>query len=113
MIAGRHGPQSPRLLAPLRGSIIGDKLLPRFQGNAMIRRFAMTGRAAGVLLALMASLAAAAVLKLVPESAWGVAVVNRLADLDARLQALGKEMQLPVPSFLDRVKQMNMTNSSR
>jgi len=37
------------------------------------------------------------ILRLVPNSALGFVVVNRLGDADAKLQQLGREMQLPVP----------------
>jgi hypothetical protein len=49
--------------------------------------------------------AAEEILKLVPNSASGFAVINRPGGLDAKLQALGREMQLPVPSLLIVIKQ--------
>lgn len=49
--------------------------------------------------------AAEEVLKLVPESASAVVLVNRPADTDVKIQQLGQAMQLPVPSLLGIVKQ--------
>ena len=47
------------------------------------------------------------VLRLVPGSASGVLVINRLAATDAKLQAAGREMQLPLPSPLAMLKQFS------
>lgn len=69
----------------------------------------MRGRLAGLtLLTLFAigwassALAAATedVLKLVPDGALGVVVVNRPGAVDGKIQDLGRQMQLPVPSLL-------------
>lgn len=48
--------------------------------------------------------AAEDILKLVPDSALGFVVVNGPAAVDAKLQALGRQMQLPIPSLLTRLK---------
>jgi len=72
----------------------------------------MSRRAALVLFSLVcfAGLAAATagaaedILKRVPDSALGVVVLNRVADIDAKLQQLGREMQLPIPSLLAKLK---------
>ena len=45
------------------------------------------------------------VLKLVPDLASGFLVINRPAAVDAKLQTLGREMQLPVPSLLMMLKE--------
>jgi hypothetical protein len=59
-----------------------------------------------VCLALLAAPARAAenVLKLVPDSALGFVLVNRAADLDGKLQDLCRQMQIPPPSLLARIK---------
>jgi hypothetical protein len=44
------------------------------------------------------------ILKLVPEQALGFAVVNRPADADAKLQQLGRQLNLPIPSLLARLQ---------
>jgi hypothetical protein len=44
------------------------------------------------------------VLKLVPEGALGFAFVNRPADADAKLQQLGRQMNLPIPSLLTKLQ---------
>jgi uncharacterized protein (TIGR03067 family) len=58
-------------------------------------------------LLVAAPLASAAedILKLVPESAWGFVVVNQPAAADAKLQALARQVQLPLPSPLTLLKQ--------
>lgn len=43
-------------------------------------------------------------LEVVPQEALGFALINRLAETDAKVQALGRELQLPVPSPLDLLK---------
>jgi hypothetical protein len=48
--------------------------------------------------------AAEDILKLVPDSASGLVVINDPAAVDAKLQALAGEMQLPVPSPLAMLK---------
>jgi hypothetical protein len=58
-----------------------------------------------MLLAASAAPAADDFLKLVPDSALGFAVINRPAAVDARLQALGRQMQLPLPDLLAMLKQ--------
>ena len=45
------------------------------------------------------------ILKLVPDSALGLVVVNCPRDVDAKLQELGRQMQLPIPSLLARLMQ--------
>jgi hypothetical protein len=44
------------------------------------------------------------ILKLVPEQALGFAIVNRPADADAKLQQLGRQMKLPIPSLLAKLQ---------
>ncbi len=44
------------------------------------------------------------ILKLVPEQALGFVVVNRPAAADAKLQQLGREMKLPIPSLLAKLE---------
>jgi len=44
------------------------------------------------------------ILKLVPDSALGWVAVNNPQAADAKLQALGRQMQLPIPSLLARVR---------
>jgi hypothetical protein len=41
----------------------------------------------------------------VPDSALGLVVVNCPRDVDAKLQELGRQMQLPSPSLLARLLQ--------
>jgi hypothetical protein len=77
---------------------------PFFKETAMIRRFAFTGLSITCVL-LAASWASAGkpsrdVLKLVPDSALGVVVLNRPSTLDFKIQALGRQLQLPIPSPL-------------
>ncbi len=67
--------------------------------------------AAGLLLtifALLGSLAPATaaddILKLTPEGASGLVVINRAGTLDAKFQALGRVMMLPVPAPLALLK---------
>ncbi len=58
-------------------------------------------------LSLLTSFTASAAedyLTLVPDSAWGVVVVNQPADLDLKLQALGRDLQMPMPSALMMIK---------
>ena len=65
-----------------------------------------------VLLASFAVLAGSAgrcgprmtILKLVPEQARGFVVVNRPAAADAKLQQLGQQMNLPIPSLLAKLQ---------
>ncbi len=67
----------------------------------MTRRFAPVALLMGcVLLAASFAPAAENYLKLVPDSALGILVVNDPAVLDAKLQSFGRQMQLPVPSML-------------
>jgi hypothetical protein len=49
------------------------------------------------------ALAADDILKLVPDSALGFVVLNGPGAADAKLQQLGREMQLPIPSLLARL----------
>jgi hypothetical protein len=49
--------------------------------------------------------AAENVLALIPDGALGFAVVNRLAQADAKLHAFGKQIQQPIPSLLATAKQ--------
>lgn len=44
------------------------------------------------------------ILKLVPEQALGFVVVSRPAAADAKLQQLGREMKLPIPSLLAKLE---------
>jgi hypothetical protein len=72
----------------------------------MTRRFTIfTLPILGVLL-LAASLAAAAedYLKLIPDSAWGFVAVNQPTEVDAKVQALARELQLPVPPLVEMFK---------
>ena len=55
-------------------------------------------------LATTCAWAAEDILSVVPEGALGFAVVNRPADTDAKIQALGQQMQLPVPPLLATFK---------
>jgi tetratricopeptide (TPR) repeat protein len=73
----------------------------------MTRRHAIAALPIACILFLGASLAPAAeeILKLVPDSASGFLLVNHPAAADAKIQALGREMQLPVPSLLAMLKQ--------
>ena len=67
--------------------------------------------AKALLLTCIAALAGAAgqvradddVLKLVPDMALGFAIVNRPEAADAKLQALGQQMKLPIPSALAKL----------
>ncbi|MGO9113153.1 MAG: hypothetical protein ACLP9L_28295 [Thermoguttaceae bacterium] len=73
----------------------------------MTRRFTLIGLSMACVLFLAASAAPAAedVFKLVPDSALGLLVINRPAAADAKFQALGRRMQLPVPGLLAMLKQ--------
>jgi len=51
------------------------------------------------------SQAAEDVLGVIPEGALGFGVVNRLAETDATIQKVGGDLQLPVPSLLNQLKQ--------
>ncbi len=44
------------------------------------------------------------ILKLVPEQALGLVLVNRPAAADAKLQQLGQQMKLPIPSLLAKLQ---------
>ena len=72
----------------------------------MVRRFTTSGLIMTCVVMWAASRAPAAedVLKLVPDSASGLLVINHPAAVDAKLQALAGEMQLPVPSPLALLK---------
>ncbi len=74
----------------------------------MTRRFALSALPLIGVLLLLAPCAAAAdnILQLVPDSAWGFVSVTSLADADAKSQALGDEMQLPIPKLLAGFKQV-------
>ena len=76
----------------------------------MTRRFTFAALAMACVLWLTASRAPAAedILKLVPDSAWGFLVIHRPDAVDAKLQALGREAQRPVPSPLAMLKQLGM-----
>lgn len=59
--------------------------------------------------ALMAGIAAHAcaeddILKLVPEQALGFAIIHQAAAADAKLQQLGQQMNLPIPSLLAKLQ---------
>lgn len=56
------------------------------------------------LLAATFAQAAEDVLGVIPERALGFVLVNRLAETDAKIQSLGQQMQLPVPSPLEMFK---------
>jgi hypothetical protein len=75
----------------------------------MNRRITLGLLPAVCLLLLAASVATAAedLLKLVPDSALGFVVLNRPAAVDAKLQALGRHMQLPVPGLWAMLKQQS------
>ena len=75
----------------------------------MTRRFALSTLPIFGILLLAASLATAAddYLKLVPDSAWGFVAVNRPAEVDAKIQALASEMQLPIPPLMAQLKQLS------
>ncbi|MGO8751332.1 MAG: hypothetical protein ACLQNE_35750 [Thermoguttaceae bacterium] len=49
--------------------------------------------------------AADEVLKLVPDSALGFVVVNRLGAVDAKIQELGRQMQIPLPGLMAKLKE--------
>lgn len=67
----------------------------------MTRRFTPVALLTGcVLLAASFAPAAEDYLKLVPDSALGIFVVNDPSALDTKLQSFGRQMQLPVPSLL-------------
>ena len=71
----------------------------------MTRRFAVAAWLLGcVLLWALPAPAAEDILKLVPESALGFVVLNRPADLDAKLQSLAGKLQLPPLSPLAMLK---------
>ncbi|MHB8955585.1 MAG: hypothetical protein ACYC4U_21625 [Pirellulaceae bacterium] len=73
----------------------------------MFRRVAVTASALTflVLLCAMAAKASDDILKFVPNSALGLIVVDCPSDADGKLQELGRQMQLPIPSLLARLKQ--------
>lgn len=75
----------------------------------MIRRVAFSLLPLVGILLCAASFAAAAddFLKLVPDSAWGFVAINQPTEMDAKIQALSHEMQLPSPGLLSRVKQLS------
>ena len=47
------------------------------------------------------------ILKLVPQQALGLVLVNRPAAADAKLQQLGQQMKLPIPSLLAKLQGPN------
>ena len=73
----------------------------------MFRRFSFIALPMVCALLLTASAAPAAedFLKLVPDSALGFVVINRPDAADAKLQALGRYIQLPMPGILTMLKQ--------
>ncbi len=73
----------------------------------MARRLAITALLMSCALVWAVSPARAAedILKLVPDSALGFVVVNRPGNLDAKLQSLARELQLPPLSALAILKQ--------
>ncbi len=75
----------------------------------MFRRFTFFALPMVGVLLLAASAATAAddFLKLVPDSALGFVVINRPAAADAKLQALGRRMQIPMPGLLAMLKQQS------
>jgi len=72
----------------------------------MCRRIAVTALALTFLALLCVQPAQAAddILRLVPDSALGFVVVNGPGAVDAKLQELGRQMQLPIPSLLARLR---------
>jgi hypothetical protein len=72
----------------------------------MTRRSAIAALPVALVMFFAASFAPAGeeILKLVPEGASGFLVINRLAAVDAKIQSLGREMQLPVPPLLTMLK---------
>lgn len=57
-------------------------------------------------LALVTPVHAADILEVIPADTLGFVTVNRLADVDAKLQSLGRRTQLPIPSLLTMMKAM-------
>jgi hypothetical protein len=84
-----------------------DSRGPFFEEIAMARRLAVAALLMVCVLLRATSPAPAAedILKLVPESALGFVVINRPADLDAKLQSLAGKLQLPPLSALTMIKQ--------
>ena len=71
----------------------------------MQRYLARVGLAmVGMLLCAAAAPAAEEILKLTPGNALGLLVIHRPAAVDAKAQALSREMQLPVPGLLAMLK---------
>lgn len=72
----------------------------------MPRPRALTTATAMCLALLVATFAQAAddLLDAIPRQALGFVMVNRLAPTDAKLQALGRQLHVPMPSFLDKLK---------
>ena len=73
----------------------------------MARRFLLAVLPVVCLVWLAATLASAAdeILKLVPDSALGFAVINRLGAIDSKIQELGRQVQIPLPSLLAKLKE--------
>jgi len=72
----------------------------------MSRRCAFTTVTVTCLVLLAATVAQAAedLLSVIPEQSLGFVLVNRLAESDAKIQALCRQMQLPAPSPLSMLK---------
>ncbi len=71
-----------------------------------MRRHVLMVVVSGVVLALLAGTAAAAqpVVELVPPDALGFATAHHLGQANGKLEALGRKMQVPIPSLLDLAK---------
>jgi hypothetical protein len=72
----------------------------------MFRRIAAAALGLSILLLLRVVPVQAAddVLKLVPDSALGFLAIRNAAEADAKLQQLGKSMELPIPSLLEKFR---------
>ena len=72
----------------------------------MLRRCALTTVTLMCLALLAGTFAQAAQnpLQVIPEEALGFALVNRLAESDAKVQAVAKQLKLPIPSPLSMFK---------
>ncbi len=72
----------------------------------MTRRRTLTTVTVMCLALLAGAFAQAAedLLEVIPQQSLGFVVVNRLAETDAKIQAMGRQVQLPVPSLLGMLK---------
>jgi hypothetical protein len=73
----------------------------------MARRFALCCllAACSILLTMSPVSAAEGVLTFVPDSAWGIVVINQPAALGAKIEAVTRQMELPIPELLTILKQ--------